>query len=226
MKIELVKPSLEYKDSFFKAAKEWETFTGFTIFSVQGYVNVKNQLDFNNLLIQLENAEKGTGLPEGLVPYSDLWLIVDGKMAGVVNIRHNLNNRVLAEWGGHIGYQLRPSYTGKGLAVPMLLKTIDFAGDNLGIEKVMLSCNPENTPSYKTIKHVLQERGGEELEDFIHENGEKSKRFLLYTPLYYRKYASDELGLNDRQKQKFAKEAEALRRNLQLRRNVTTSLKI
>ena len=217
MQIKLVKPSLEYKESFFAAVEEWKNFTGFQVLAVQNYLKVKSQLDFAELLTDLENAEKGIGLPDGFVPSTHLWLIADNQMAGVVDMRHNLNSPVLAEWGGHIGYQLRPSYMGKGLAVPMLLKTLDFVGNDLGIEKVMVCCNADNIPSRKTIEHALRERGGEEIEDFIHD-GIKSKRYLLYTPLYYRKYASDELGLNDRQKQKFAKEAESLRRNLQLRK--------
>lgn len=219
MEIKLVKPSKEYKESFFEAVEEWGNRIGFKILSVDDYVKVKNQNDFDNLLNSLENAEKGIGLPDGFVPYSDLWLIADEKMAGVVNIRHNLDNPVLTEWGGHIGYQIRPSYMGKGLAVPMFLAALDFAADNLKIEKIMVSCNENNIPSRKTIEHALRERGGEELENFINNKG-VVKRYIIYTPMYYRKYASDELGLNNRQKQKFAKEAEALRRNLQLRRKM------
>jgi len=218
MQIKLVKPSLEYKESFFAAVKEWKTFSSpYATASLKNYIEVKDEDNLNNLLKQLEDNEKGLCVTEGHVPSSTLWFIVDGEMAGTVNCRHNLNSPVLAGWGGHIGYQLRPSYMGKGLAVPMLLKTLDFIGNDLGIEKAMVCCNADNIPSRKTIEHALKERGGEEIEDFIHD-GIKSKRYLLYTPLYYRKYASDELGLNDKQKQKFAKEAESLRKNLQLRK--------
>ena len=49
-----------------------------------------------------------------------------------------------------MGYSVRPSERRKGYAVRMLRETIAFAR-GLGLERVMLDCDADNTGALKTI---------------------------------------------------------------------------
>lgn len=75
----------------------------------------------------------------------------DEQIIGMIDVRHNLDNEFLAEYGGHIGYSVRPSERRKGYATDMLRKALAFA-KQLGLAKVMLGCYSDNLASKKTIE--------------------------------------------------------------------------
>lgn len=75
----------------------------------------------------------------------------DGKIIGVSDLRHNLDNPFLKEYGGHIGYAVRPSERNKGYASDMLFETLAYA-KSLGLEKVMIGCYSDNFASIKVIE--------------------------------------------------------------------------
>ncbi|GER65561.1 hypothetical protein BpJC7_17310 [Weizmannia acidilactici] len=66
-----------------------------------------------------------------------------------LEIRHDLNDALL-ESGGHVGYGIRPSERRKGLASKMLEMPLEKAKE-LGLERVLLTCDKKNTGSAKTI---------------------------------------------------------------------------
>ncbi|MDF2479475.1 MAG: hypothetical protein K0S24_4958 [Sphingobacterium sp.] len=61
-----------------------------------------------------------------------------------------LNNVFLTQYGGHIGYAVRPSERKKGYAIKMLTMALEYA-KSLGLQKVMLGCYSNNVASIKTI---------------------------------------------------------------------------
>lgn len=75
----------------------------------------------------------------------------DEKIIGMIDIRHNLNNEFLAQFGGHIGYSVRPHERKKGYATVMLLQALDYVR-HLDLHKVMLGCYSYNLASKKTIE--------------------------------------------------------------------------
>jgi len=75
----------------------------------------------------------------------------DQKIVGMIDIRHHLGNEFLAEYGGHLGYSVRPGERKKGYATKMLKTGFEYA-KALGIEKLMIACFADNTPSIKTIE--------------------------------------------------------------------------
>ena len=74
----------------------------------------------------------------------------DQKIIGMIDIRHNLENAFLKEYGGHLGYSVRPSERRKGYATEIMKMGLEYA-KLLGIKKVMIACFGDNIPSVKTI---------------------------------------------------------------------------
>ena len=74
----------------------------------------------------------------------------DNKIVGTINIRWNLSEKML-EFGGHIGYGIRPTERRKGYNKIQLYLTL-LKAQKLGLYKVMLGCSVDNLGSDKTIK--------------------------------------------------------------------------
>lgn len=74
----------------------------------------------------------------------------DRKIIGIVDIRHHINHPFLQEYGGHIGYAVRPSERKKGYATQILELALRYAQE-IGIAEVMLGCYTDNQGSIKTI---------------------------------------------------------------------------
>ncbi len=74
----------------------------------------------------------------------------DGKVVGCIELRHTLNES-LAVIGGHIGYSVVPQERNKGYAI-IMLKLILKEAKNIGLEKVLLTCDTDNVASCKTIE--------------------------------------------------------------------------
>ena len=90
--------------------------------------------------------------PEGRVP-SDLYLAVrtaDNRLVGMIDLRHHIDHPILGTWGGHIGYSVHPEERRKGYATRMLQMNLDNAR-RLGMEKVLVTCDEDNTASERTI---------------------------------------------------------------------------
>ena len=94
-------------------------------------------------------------LPPGKVTSTFLVAVVDGKVAGRLSIRHELND-FLALVGGHIGYGVAPEFRGQGIATYMLKYGLEFMKDR-GHEKVFISCHSENEAS----RRIIEKCGGE-----------------------------------------------------------------
>ena len=74
----------------------------------------------------------------------------DDRIVGIIDLRHHIHHPVLELWGGHCGYSVRPSERGKGYAKEMLRLNIEKAGE-LGIDRLLITCDAENKASEKTI---------------------------------------------------------------------------
>ncbi|MCL2670436.1 MAG: GNAT family N-acetyltransferase [Clostridiales bacterium] len=73
----------------------------------------------------------------------------DNAIVGIIDIRHRLND-FLYNWGGHIGYGVRPTERRKGYATQMLALALQDC-KRLSIENVLVVCNHDNEISRATI---------------------------------------------------------------------------
>ncbi|NHN56619.1 GNAT family N-acetyltransferase [Calidifontibacter sp. DB0510] len=102
----------------------------------------------------------GRELPEGYVPATCFWITDDSDIVlGALQLRHTVATPFLLNEGGHIGYGVRRSARGRGVATAALREAVRRA-HGLGIDRVLLTCDLDNLASARTI-----ERCGGVLED-------------------------------------------------------------
>lgn len=76
----------------------------------------------------------------------------DDELIGMVNIRPLAETHpYLKEYGGHIGYAIRPCQRNKGLATRMLSDALRICKNDLGLGRVMITCLKDNSASEKVI---------------------------------------------------------------------------
>ena len=91
---------------------------------------------------------------------------------GAVNIRHYLNES-LYKSGGHIGDGIRPSERKKGYATAMIGLALEKCKE-LGINKVLMTCDKTNIGSAKSIIN-----NGGVLESEFEEDGVVEQRYWI-----------------------------------------------
>jgi predicted acetyltransferase len=106
--------------------------------------------DFKNSLSRLEQISRGIDLPEGYVPQTTYWLFIDGKPVAYGKLRHRLNEKLM-NYGGHIGYIVRPTERGKGYG-QLFLKEMMKAAKEKEIDRLLITCDESNTLSRKVVE--------------------------------------------------------------------------
>ncbi|MCL1918043.1 MAG: GNAT family N-acetyltransferase [Peptococcaceae bacterium] len=149
--IELIIPTKQYNQSYLDAIGEYKSN------NVDSYEFLDpTQCDIYKLI---EAFRLGHDLPGNYVPSTYLWLIGGDEFIGEISIRHKLTEALL-RYGGHIGYGIRYSKWNKGYATLMLSKALLYAKENIGINKVLLTCGDNNFASACIIERnvgVLQD---------------------------------------------------------------------
>ena len=98
----------------------------------------------------LRQADPDVDLPEDRVPCTYFWITEDDEFVGYLALRHRLNDWLLEE-GGHIGYAVKPSARRQGHASEALRLAL-LAARDLGITRVLVTCDEDNVPSARTIE--------------------------------------------------------------------------
>ena len=136
----------------------------------ENYAFGLSEAEFAEWVKEQIDSSKGIGLKEGYVPQTSFILFVDGVPVGRSKLRHRLTP-ALEKNGGHIGYGIAPEFRGKGYANIILTETLKRA-KAMGMDKVLLTINDDNAPSWKTA-----ERNGGVLA-----KTEEGTRFYWITP--------------------------------------------
>ncbi len=118
-------------------------------------------MSFGKYLEVLAEQERGENLRANHVPSTFLFAFDGARIVGRVAIRHWLNSH-LERVGGHIGYVVVPACRRQGYATEILRQSILFARRELGLKRVLVTCDDYNVASIKTI-----EKNGGVLESIV-----------------------------------------------------------
>ncbi|MBP9779582.1 GNAT family N-acetyltransferase [Candidatus Gracilibacteria bacterium] len=113
------------------------------------------------------------------IPKSSLYFLLNSetqRIVGLFTFRHNLNFWDDATHGGNIGYGIRPSERKRGFAKDGL-RLLLIEVKKLGFENVFISCDDDNTGSYRVI-----EANGGVLEKYCERHGFKTRRYMIHIP--------------------------------------------
>ena len=141
----LILPSEEYLEEV-RAYREEFLAAGS---SMDGAGPLRRYPDPRDWLAAVRAYEDPATVPAGKVPATQLLCVEDGHILGMIQIRHCLND-YLRLYAGHIGYSVRPSARRQGVAKWMLSEALPLCRD-LGLDCVMIACEPWNEGSRRTI---------------------------------------------------------------------------
>jgi predicted acetyltransferase len=169
-KIQLIEPTEALAEEYVAYAEE---------FRETGDPFVFEELDKANgnmaaLLTKWRDYASGRNIPEDYVPGSVYWLVKNGRVLGTCRLRHSLNAK-LENFGGHIGYEVRPSERRKGYATELLQQTLQKARER-GIRRALVTCDKDNIASAR----VIQKNGGVlDSEGTDPDNGRVTQRYWI-----------------------------------------------
>ena len=169
MKLKLVRLENRYRNQLFDMMDEWYS-TGEKI--IPYAIRKTDYHDFEEYIENIEVKNDGSNL----VPDSTFFCLDEERniFVGAVNIRHYLNESLLLN-GGHIGDGVRPSERRKGIATQMIHLAL-LECRKMGIERVLMVCDKENTGSAKSII-----KNGGVLENEINVDGVIEQRYWIST---------------------------------------------
>ena len=116
-------------------------------------------MPFGRYLEVLAEQEQGVNLSPEHVPATFLFAFAGQRIVGRASIRHTLSAPLL-RFGGHIGYVVVPEFRRRGYATEILRLALQLARAELGLERVLVTCDDDNAGSIRTI-----EKNGGVLED-------------------------------------------------------------
>lgn len=112
---------------------------------------------------------------ENFVASTTLFAVVGERIVGTIQIRHKLNDFLL-QFGGHIGYGVRPSERRRGYASAMLKEALRMYREK-GIDRVLVTCDKSNTGSARTIL----KNGGKLENEVVEKDGNTLQRYWINT---------------------------------------------
>jgi len=187
--LELIVPSISDKSNVEQFFEEFKNEIGRVEPGIPGFGQIidftKNSWKFEewlDIVTRMSNDELVKTIDPSFVPATQFLVYRknDNKLVGVISYRRKLNT-FLRNFGGNIGYSVRPSERGKGYATTMVLLAITWAKKNSINCPIVISCLENNIASEKVIlKCGLKYETTNIMEnpnDPVH-NGKKLKIFI------------------------------------------------
>lgn len=171
--LSLVRPSIEYKEQAIEYINEFIECNS----QIHGVASLDKYLDnYDEWLSRLEMYRNmALGSVPGRVPAETFMLVreTDKRLIGMIDIRLMLNEYLL-NYGGHIGYSIRPSERRCGYASYQLYLALKYCLDK-EIDRVLITCDKENIGSAKTIISC----GGILENEILEEDGSLCQRYWI-----------------------------------------------
>jgi predicted acetyltransferase len=139
----LSRPSIRYRESFLAALRETHA-EGRRMY----WEYDDAAADFPVFVRSLLDREYNP--PSKRAPESCYWLVKGRDYIGTVSVRHRLNDS-LREFGGHIGYEIRPTLRRRGYGTLICKLGLEKARQ-LGIKRVLITCDDNNIASARIIE--------------------------------------------------------------------------
>ncbi|AKU15381.1 GNAT family N-acetyltransferase [Luteipulveratus mongoliensis] len=150
--LQLVAPRADLHVAWLEAHHEWGPGTHEDGFGVGPDDDVESAAGFADWVDRLvAQADPASAAAMGKAPCTCRWIVEDEKVVGGIALRHGLTEKV--QRLGHIGYGIRPSARGRGLATWALGQMLTEAA-RLGESRVLLVCRSDNVASRKTIERL------------------------------------------------------------------------
>jgi len=166
MSLYLVTPAREHKQA-------WEQYIKETLSAGETY---EREQTYRAFLRQRKRFASEKTVPKDFVP-DTLYFLMDGgedKILGRIAIRHRLNDHLLNNPGGHIGYAIAPSERRKGYATEQLRLALEICRE-MGISPVLITCHKENVASAR----VIQKNGGVLEDERVSKEGKVFQRYWI-----------------------------------------------
>lgn len=145
-RMELIRPCAHYLEDYAQAVRED---------ALQRPEGERIFVPPEEILDKAYRYEHGINMEEWRVQETMFWLVDRERFIGLIKIRHTLTPALL-NYGGHIGYIVRPQECGKGYGSKMLAMALDYAREALKLEKVLITCDDDNAASAR----VIEKNGG------------------------------------------------------------------
>ena len=163
---ELVPPAVAWHAAWLDAHREWGSGQHEDGFGLHLSDEVESAAGFAAWVARLTDATK--------CRYR--WITEDDRLLGGIALRHQDTD--IVRRFGHIGYGIRPSARGRGVATWALAQTVTTAARDFGLDQVLLVCEADNVASAKTI-----ERNGGVLEKIEETEHATVRRYWIKTHL-------------------------------------------
>jgi predicted acetyltransferase len=167
--MELIELTNEYFNDFLKMAQEFDAES-----DNRYSKHVKDKISFEQYIEYLGKFKNIETVPDGFVQSYTFFAVDEKKLIGAIRYRPKINDGLLLE-GGHIGYDVRPTFRNLGYASAMLKIIIEkIKPTHEG--KILITCDSNNLVSEKVI---LKNHGILENETISQRTGKKIKRFWI-----------------------------------------------
>lgn len=164
--LELINPTCDLYSEFIDMVAEYQKLGQSRLFDQNNLTLI--QENFSAYIQYLENNSQGIDLKPGFVSATTFWLVMQSKVIlGESQLRHWLVP-TLEHRGGHIGYMISPLQRSKGYGTKILAMTLEKAR-NMGLSRVLLTCNQDNFASAR----IIQKNQGKLTSEGFLENSDK-----------------------------------------------------
>lgn len=134
------------KDIIVDLKKEIENYDN----DFEGFSILKNMEDFYSFYLKLIDNENPSN--ENYSPQYTYLAFEDNELVGVVVLRTQLKGD-LVNYGGNVGFLVRPSKRQKGYGTLLLKEALSILKNNYHLDYVVLGCRVDNIASSKVIEN-------------------------------------------------------------------------